>query len=241
MRGEWLHNSCTMEGLGRGQTSHLTLLCGFWGERGTDPVLYGDGVNENVILRNGEERLFLLAEVELHHAVFAEDVGQEGSVGEGFLADLKSRPHLLPVFGEGKLHQLLALEVLRRKEHQRWENSFLSFPAIPLVFPPPAYIHPFFPPSSPQNLSPHTDFLPAERPPTSLSHAYRKAADDIVLPKGLAKLLKLPVFHFQPSSVVAVRKLILPYSTTNPRYDVNDGSGQVMVFWDGEAALPSCE
>lgn len=42
-----------------------------------------------------------------------------------------------------------------------------------------------------------------------LNGTYGKATDHVILPKGLAKFFKLPIFSLQPSSIVAVRKLIL--------------------------------
>lgn len=54
-----------------------------------------------------------------------------------------------------------------------------------------------------------TEAAPQE-PARGLAHCtYSKATDHIILPKGLTKVFELPIFSLQPSSIVAIRKLIL--------------------------------
>lgn len=91
---------------------YLTLLGGLGWQGGADPILNRDGMNEHVALRDWEERLFLLAKVQLHGAVFAQDVRQQSSVAKGLLADPEGHAEVLSVLGEGQLH-LFAVKVLQ--------------------------------------------------------------------------------------------------------------------------------
>lgn len=77
-----------------------------------DALVHGDLLQEGVALGLGEVRRLHLAEVELHGAVVADDVGEEGPLAQGLLADLECHGRIAAILEEGH-HHFLTLEVLR--------------------------------------------------------------------------------------------------------------------------------
>ena len=82
-------------------------------------LLQGHLLQEGVALSTGEVGLVQLAEVELHGAVVADDVGEERLARQRVLGDPEGHRRLAAVLGERHLH-LVRLEVLERRERGVW-------------------------------------------------------------------------------------------------------------------------
>ena len=52
---------------------------------------------------------------------------------------------------------------------------------------------------------------------TTFRSTYSKAANDIILPKSLAKFLKLPILCLESSSIETIREFVLTYNSEKIR------------------------
>lgn len=91
--------------------THLTVCLGLWPLQPLHTVTHCDLLQEAVALRLREIWSLHLTKVELHGAVVADDVGEEGLAVQTLLAELEGDHRLRAVLGEGQ-HHILALKVL---------------------------------------------------------------------------------------------------------------------------------
>lgn len=101
---------------------YLTFLSGLWGERSAHTIFNGHSMDEYIVLWNWEERLFLLAKVQLHRAILAQHMRQQSSVTQRLLADPEGHTQVLPILGERQLH-LFTFKVLQHKAQKYVSNE----------------------------------------------------------------------------------------------------------------------
>lgn len=140
----------------------------------SDFVLHGHVVDEGVSLWWWEEGLRLLPEVELDGAVLHQHVGEEGAARQRVLGRAERHAERHAVLGVAHLHLVAAIKVLHGQNGAKINLIFFSSPPAGKT-----------------------------RRKLKVARTYDVAADDVVLPKSLAKICKLGVFRFLSCASVA--------------------------------------